>query len=227
MSLVELINAMEDAGTVDIRGATLVPWALRVLESGKHKPHGRARARRSRRCTPGSTTAPTGVTATTTAPTMQAEAVKDMDAWYPLWVEGEFKPTLGSALRHLRRSASTMRPGRSAPPSTPTSTATSTRTSARRCGAKVKAPYSRVYCGKGKLGSCRKMLRKTLIEATRTGFEDLYGTSGCTLNNGTEASPQMCHDAVNPTDITAAPVGQFHWINRPTFQQAVQYTDGR
>ncbi len=225
MSLVELINAMEDAGTVDIRGATLVPWALRVLESGKHKPHGELAkaiktmhawvhdgAHRRDRNNDGSYDA--------------AEAVKDMDAWYPLWVEGEFKPTLRSAYDTFVGGIHDA-PG-------PIGSAFDTnfygyinKDLRSALGARVKAPYSRVYCGKGKLGSCRKMLRKTLLEATHTGFDDLYGTSGCTLNNGTKASPQMCHDAVNPTDITAAPVGQFHWINRPTFQQAVQYTDGR
>jgi len=33
----------------------------------------------------------------------------------------------------------------------------------------------------------------------------------------------MCNDAVNPVDVTIASVNEFHWINRPTFQQAVQY----
>ena len=37
----------------------------------------------------------------------------------------------------------------------------------------------------------------------------------------------MCNDAVDPVDLTVAAVGKFHWINRPTFQQAVEYRDGR
>ena len=71
-----------------------------------------------------------------------------------------------------------------------------------------------------KAGACRKMLERTLKVAAGTSFDDLYGTEGCELNNGTQASPQMCGDAVNATDLTAAPVEEFHWINRPTFQQA-------
>ena len=37
----------------------------------------------------------------------------------------------------------------------------------------------------------------------------------------------MCGDAVNAVDVTAATVDEFHWINRPTFQQAITYPDGR
>jgi hypothetical protein len=37
----------------------------------------------------------------------------------------------------------------------------------------------------------------------------------------------MCNDAVNAADLTAAPVDEFHWINRPTFQQAVEYQSHR
>jgi hypothetical protein len=71
------------------------------------------------------------------------------------------------------------------------------------------------------------LLTSTLAKAANTSFEDVYGTDGCTLNNGTEASPQMCTDAVNASDVTIAPVEEFHWINRPTFQQAVTYPDHR
>ena len=37
----------------------------------------------------------------------------------------------------------------------------------------------------------------------------------------------MCDDAVNSTDVTVAAVGPFHWINRPTFQQAIQFQSRR
>ena len=94
-------------------------------------------------------------------------------------------------------------------------------------GGKVKGAYSRVYCGKGKFKRCKKVLQTTLKKAARTSFADLYGTEGCTLNTGQESSPQMCNDAVDAVDLTVAAVGKFHWINRPTFQQAVEYRDHR
>ncbi len=225
MSLTELINAMEDAGTVDIRGATLVPWALRVIESGKHKPKGKlAAAVRTMRSWVHKGSHRRDYD--NSGAYDQSKAVKDMDAWYPLWVEGEFKPALGDLYDTFIGGIHDA-PG-------PIGSAFDTnfygyvnKDLRSALGAKVKDPYSRVYCGDGKLGQCRKMLRKTLLEAADTSFGDVYGDNGCTLNNGTVASPQMCHDAVNPTDITAAPVGQFAWINRPTFQQALQFRDGR
>lgn len=229
MRLVDLINAMEDAGTVDLRGDAVVPWALKVIRRGKGKPSGdlgaavktmgawvRSGAHRRDHDDSGSYD--------------HADAVRIMDAWWPLWVEGQFKPTLGAKLHEIFvGSGGTIHdaPG-------PIGSAFNNDTYGyvqkdlrSALGAKVRGAYSRVYCGKGKLGACKRMLRKTLRQAAATPFEDLYGATGCTLNNGTAASPQMCHDAVNPTDVTLAAVNEFHWINRPTFQQAVQYPDGR
>ncbi len=65
MSLVELVDAMEDAGTVDLRATKVLPWALRVLRRSRD-PQIRARWRR---CAPGCAPAGTGSTATATAST--------------------------------------------------------------------------------------------------------------------------------------------------------------
>jgi len=37
----------------------------------------------------------------------------------------------------------------------------------------------------------------------------------------------MCTDAVNPVDLTVAAVEEFHWINRPTYQQAIEFQGHR
>ncbi len=224
MSLVELIDAMESAGTTDLRGLTVVPFALKMLRKGKIKDPAvksamatmnawvKGGAHRLDHDNDGSYD--------------QADAVRIMDAWWPLWVRAQFEPTLGEKLQqtfigegHAIHDA----PG-------PIGSAFQNvvygfvqKDLRSALGLKVKAPYSRVYCGKGKDGRCRRLLASTLETAAGTSFEDLYGSEGCELNNGTQASPQMCFDAVNPTDLTAAPVNEFHWINRPTFQQAVEY----
>jgi hypothetical protein len=153
-----------------------------------------------------------------------------MDAWWPLWVEGQFEPFLGEELHsifigHGHDIHDAPRAQGSAFQGEVYGFADKDLRSL--LGARVRGPYSRVYCGKGKLRACRKMLRRTLAQAAAASFEDVYGTEGCTLNNGTSASPQMCGDAVNAVDITAATVDEFHWINRPTFQQAITYADGR
>lgn len=224
MSLVGLINAMEDAGTVDLRGDAVVPWALRVINKGKKKPKGSLKkavktmkawykdgAHRRDLDNDGNYDS--------------AEAVKIIDAWWPEWTAGQFEPTLGEL-------ASTFTGGHDAPGAIGSAFNSDSYGQVQKdlrsaLGKKVKSPYSRVYCGKGKLGACKRMLRKTLRQAASKSFEDVYGSGGCTLNNGTRASEQMCDDAVNATDVTIASVDEFHWINRPTFQQAVRYQGGR
>jgi hypothetical protein len=229
MSLVELIDAMESAGTTDVRGMSVVPFALKALRKGKASKDPAVRsalatmrawvkngAHRLDRDDDGNYD--------------EADAVRIMDAWWPLWVEGQFEPTLGEKLQKVfigEGSSIHNEPG-------PVGSAFQNvvygfvqKDLRSALGLKVKAPYSRVYCGKGKLGACRRMLAGTLKQAAATPAEQLYGTEGCELNNGTQASPQMCTDAVNPTDLTAAPVEEFHWINRPTFQQAIEFTGHR
>lgn len=229
MSLIELIDAMESAGTTDLRGLAVVPFALKALKKGPKikdpevksaiatmKAWVKSGAHRLDRDDDGAYD--------------NADAVRIMDAWWPLWVKAQFEPTLGETLQ-----------GRFIGEGDEIHDAPGPLGSAFQnvvygfvekdlrsaLGLKVKGAYSRVYCGKGKLSACSRLLASTLKQAAATSFEDLYGTEGCEFNTGTQASPQMCGDAVNATDLTAAPVDEFHWINRPTFQQAVEYRDGR
>ena len=226
MSLVELIDAMEDAGTVDLRGSHVVPWALKVI---------------------GRPSAPALAEAVTTMRKWveagahrrdldnsgaydDAEAVRIMDAWWPLWVKRQFKPTLGAELHEtFIGSGAAIHDAPRAQGSAFQGVVYGFAEKDLRSllGKRVRGEYSQVYCGKGRLGKCRKALRKTLAKAAAMSFEDVYGTAGCTFFNGTAATPQMCGDAVDSTDVTLAEVPKFHWINRPTFQQAVQYPSGR
>ena len=229
MSLVELINAMEDAGTVDLRGSQVLPEALEIIgpASGISDPE----------LADAVTTLQQWLDAGAHRRDMddsgdydQADAVRIMDAWWPLWVEGEFKPTLGDELQQTfigSGSAIHDAPGHLGSAFQNNVYGFVDKDLRAALGKGVKGPYSRVYCGEGSLADCRTMLLDTLAQAAGTSFDDLYGADGCTFFNGTDASPQMCHDAVDSTDVTLAAVPQFHWINRPTFQQAVQYQSHR
>jgi hypothetical protein len=226
MSLTELIDAMEDAGTVDLRGSAVLPWALRVMGKKRfRKPGGdlaeavaamrrwyRSGAHRRDRDNDGSYD--------------HDVAVKIMDAWWPLWTEGQFKPVLGEELVG-RFTGGHNAPGAVGSAFQSDSYGQVEKDLRNALGRRVRDPYSRVYCGKGRLGACNRMLRRTLAKAAAMSFEDVYGAGGCTLNNGTEATEQMCDDAVNASDVTVAAVNEFHWINRPTFQQALQFQSGR
>jgi acyl-homoserine lactone acylase PvdQ len=226
MSLVELIDAMEDAGTADLRGGQVVQWALDVI--GNPSDPQLADAVQTMRAWVADGAHRRDLD--DDGAYDQADAVRIMDAWWPLWVERQFKPTLGDALNStFIGSGSSIHDAPRAQGSAFQNVVYGFVDKDLRTllGKRVKGRYSRVYCGEGELGACRTLLRETLAEAAGTSFDDLYGTEGCTFFNGTQASPQMCGDAVDAVDVTLAAVPKFHWINRPTFQQAVQYPDGR
>jgi acyl-homoserine lactone acylase PvdQ len=229
MSLTELIDAMESAGTTDLRGLTVVPFALKVLKQGPKikDPKVKSAIATLKAWVKGGAHR---LDHDNSGAYDQAEAVQIMDAWWPLWVKAEFEPTLGPKLNSIfigEGHAIHDAPG-------PLGSAFQNvvygfvqKDLRSLLGEKVKGPYSRIYCGKGKFAHCAKLLQKTLKMAVDTSSDSLYGTEGCTLNNGTAASAQMCNDAVNAADLTVAAVGEFHWINRPTFQQAVEYQSHR
>ena len=223
MSLVELINAMEDAGTVDLRGSAVLPWALRLIKRygapnaqldavvGTLDAWRKAGAHRRDGNNDGNYD--------------HADAVRIMDAWWPIWTKAQFEPVLGEL-------TDTFTGGHDAPGAIGSafqgdSYGQVEKDLRRALGRRVVSPYSRVYCGKGNPRACSTMLRKTLLMAAARTFEEVYGGGGCRLNNGTQASEQMCDDAVNASDVTVAAVNEFHWINRPTFQQALQFQSRR
>jgi acyl-homoserine lactone acylase PvdQ len=94
MSLTDLVNAMENAGTVDLRGFADLPLALKVLGNqsdpelagaiAKLKAWSQSGAHRIDRDHNGHYD--------------DSDAIRIMDAWWPLWVQGEFEPTLGQDL---------------------------------------------------------------------------------------------------------------------------------
>jgi hypothetical protein len=223
MSLVELIDAMEDAGTVDLRGSHVLPWALRLIKS-----HGRPNAALDAAVQTMEAWRRAGAhrrDGNNDGNYDHADAVRIMDAWWPLWTKAQFEPVLGKL-------TSVFTGGHDAPGAIGSAFNSDSygqveKDLRKALGRRVRSPYSRVYCGKGSRRACAKMLRKTLLLAAAKTFEDVYGTGGCTLNNGTRASEQMCDDAVNATDVTVAAVNEFHWINRPTFQQALQFQSRR
>jgi hypothetical protein len=83
-------------------------------------------------------------------------------------------------------------------------------------GEPVSGPFSRVYCGGGDLATCRADLTAALKAALAVPKTTLYHDSGCTDGD------QMCYDAVRSRAVGVVTVPPFHWINRPTFQQAVE-----
>ena len=99
LTLADLINAMGNAGTQDLRGVEVLPYALKILGHPKG-PLGRdvallrawtdSGAHRINRRHPGAS-----------GSYAQSTAIRLMDAWWPLLVRAEFEPVLGSTLLSL------------------------------------------------------------------------------------------------------------------------------
>jgi acyl-homoserine lactone acylase PvdQ len=237
MSLAQLVDAMEDAGTVDLRATRVLPYALRVLGRPRNPGlrdalaklrawyrSGGHRLDRDRN----------GVYEHT-------DAIRILDAWWPRWLDAQFKPTLGEAVfnrlkgilrqdddpnldgshlgsaynggwyhyaeKDLRRLLGRRRlRGLRGPPS-------------RR------ARMSRVYCGGGRRKggrrpACRRRLAASLAAALRVDPAKLYEDEVC--EDYGRPGDQWCFDAVRQRPVGAVNHPLIHWINRPTFQQALE-----
>ncbi|MGH3326363.1 MAG: penicillin acylase family protein [Streptomycetales bacterium] len=88
-------------------------------------------------------------------------------------------------------------------------------------GRPVAGPYSRTYCGDGSLDACRAQLRASL-----------RGAVSRVLDAQGAASVRVLIYDKHVDDIRAVPAGvvgvrPIDWQNRPTFQQVVEFTNGR
>jgi hypothetical protein len=219
LDLVGLISAMEDAGTVDLRGTRDLQYALKILGKPADpalagavaklrdwRQHGAHRRDKNR-----------------DHAYDFKQAVRIMDAWFPLWVAAEFKPAIGgNAFDRIN----SMNEVDNAPNNHGDHLGSAyddgwygyiSKDLRQVLGQKVRGRYSRTYCGGGKLAKCRSLLASTLKQALAMGPNQVYpGDGQCS------AGDQWCWDAVYMRPLGAISQPLIHWINRPTFQQAVE-----
>jgi acyl-homoserine lactone acylase PvdQ len=245
----ELVSAMEDAGTVDLRGDSVLPLALKVIRKGGPVQSEQLRsaietlsaweqAGAHRRDADGD-----GVYE-------HSEAIRIMDAWWRPWVEAQFKPILGNQLflaiedqlpiddgNRAAHMGSAFQSGWWGYISKDLRTLLSKKKGKKKGKGggkafaskkkgkknKVRGRYSRIYCGGGKLRRCREALLVSLQQALATPVSELYPpVEGCTQGDN-----QWCYDAIEfrPVGLIEQPF--IHWINRPTFQQVVEIFEHR
>lgn len=219
-SLVELAQAMEGGATVDLRGHTALPFALRVIRSRpltSIRPAGlrnavrtlsrwaRAGAHRIDRDRSGSYE--------------HSEAIRLLDAWWEPLMRAEFQPTLGKPLFEEILKISLL----DDPPSLHLGSAYNggwyvyaNKDLRTILGDPVRGRYSRVYCGRGSLSRCRAALLKSLRSVLAV---DPYPPSGSNCDFGDR---QMCFDAIRFRATGGTTQPDIPWQNRPTFQQVVQ-----
>jgi hypothetical protein len=161
-------------------------------------------------------------------------AIRIMDAWWPRALAAQFQPVLGTELFNAIERVM----GLDDEPNNGGGHLGSAYIAGwygyvqkdlrRLLGDPVSGAFSRIYCGGGGIGKCRGRLRESLAEAlgippTRLYDEDPSDAdtdrvSRCPANK----SNQWCFDAVAFRALGAIQVDPIHWINRPTFQQAVE-----
>ena len=226
-----LTGAMAEAAVTDLRGERVLPALLEVLRSSPIDDPKLAEAvqRLEGWRAAGAPRRETEAGSHTYA---HADAVRIMDAWWPLLVEAEFRPGLGDDLwEALTRNLVV-----DEPPSAGHGATGGHAGSAFQygwwghvdkdlravLGRPVDGPLGRTYCGDGKLDACRDVLLTTLGRAAATPASTVYsGDDTC------EAGDQWCADAIVQRPLGGITHEQIQWQNRPTYQQVVEFPKHR
>jgi acyl-homoserine lactone acylase PvdQ len=220
MSLVELVSAMEDAATVDLRGDAVLPWILEVLRTrpvddpalaealDELRAWNRAGAHRRDLDRDGHYE--------------HTGAIRTMDAWWPRLLRAEFEPTLGEelydAIEAVLEIDDTDRRDHLGSAFSEGWYGFVHKDLRQLLGEPVRGANSRVYCGKGSLGRCHRVLLRSLAQALAHDSDaELYPDGPCGVGDA-----QMCFETLihRPTGGIEQP--QIPWQNRPTFQQVVE-----
>jgi acyl-homoserine lactone acylase PvdQ len=244
MSLPELIDAMEGAGTVDLRAREILPYMLDVVGNAGGALGNAVDTLRAWYDS-GSTSGAHRIDRDQNKVYEDAAAIKLMDAWWPRAIKAIFnndpnqKWSLGDDLFNAVQSMIGF-------DNTPNNHGDHLGSAYQGgwygyvdkdlrdllqkegllSGSPVQDTFSRIYCGNGKLNGnngCRQALRDSLQAALADTPTQLYQDSGCT----DPATLQWCYDAVRYRAVGGITVPPHHWINRPTFQQAVQISGHR
>ncbi|MFF3502785.1 penicillin acylase family protein [Streptomyces sp. NPDC003247] len=226
-----LVKAMADAALTDLRAEDVLPDLLKVINSSPVTDTTAASAvgRLQAWLTAGGKRTETTAGSKTYA---DADAIRTLDAWWPLLVRAQFEPGLGTGL-YTAFTANL--------PVDETPSAAHGPTGAHAgsafqygwwsyvdkdirtvLGEAVQGPLARTYCGGGSLSACRDVLITTLKTAAgRTAAQVYPGDDLCA------AGDQWCADSIVQRALGGIEHGAVSWQNRPTYQQVVEFTTHR
>ncbi|GAA4782936.1 penicillin acylase family protein [Streptomyces ziwulingensis] len=226
-----LVRAMADAGLTDLRAEDVLPELLKVIDTAPVTDPAAATAVDRLRAwlSAGGKRTETSAGAKKYA---HADAIRVLDAWWPLLVRAEFEPGLGTGLytaftRNL--------PVDEAPSAAHGPTGGHAGSAFQYgwwsfvdkdlravLGETVRGPLARTYCGGGAVGACRGALLTTLKEAAgRTAAQVYPGDDACA------AGDQWCADAIIHRTLGGIKHAPIAWQNRPTYQQVVEFPSHR
>ncbi|TWP49949.1 penicillin acylase family protein [Lentzea tibetensis] len=227
-----LTQAMAEAGLADLRGEEVLPNLLRVIDTAavtdpslapvvqKLKDWQRSGALRKE-------------TAKGSKAYAHAEAIRTLDAWWPLLVQAQFQPLgqdLYTALTGALQVDEAPSDSHGGPNSSPHKGSAFQfgwwghvdKDIRKVLGDQVKGPFPQTYCGNGVLSACRQILLDTLKQAAAKPANQVYpGDADCA------AGDQWCADTIVHRAMGGITQDKMHWQNRPTYQQVVQFPSRR
>ncbi len=223
-----LAKAMEDAAMTDLRGEDVLPDLLAVLHSGPITDPALSAdvAELQQWYDDGSKRQETSAGSHTYA---DSDAVRIMDAWWPLLAKAEFEPGLGSDLYTALTDDLTVDESPSAAHGPTGSHAGSSfqygwwsyvdKDLRQVLGKPVAGPLAQTYCGGGDLADCQSVLLSTLRQAAATPATTVYpgDSTGC------DAGDQWCADSILQRPLGGITQDRISWQNRPTYQQVVEF----
>lgn len=202
ITLVELVQAAQEAATRDRRGPTVLPVMLEAVGDPADPRLDQAIALLE-----------DWIDADTHRRDLDldgdyehAAAVALVDRWFGRVVEAMFEPTLGAAFDAIPLGNPFARPGAA------TGWASAVSKDLRTIlGHPVEGPYSRIYCGNGDLASCRAALVASL-DAAVASLEADYGPDP----SGWDAQEEL-----DRIDFGTGATG--HYQDRSSFQQVLEF----
>ncbi|MFI9173332.1 penicillin acylase family protein [Streptomyces lincolnensis] len=227
----QLVKAMADAALADLRAEDVLPDLLKVLTSSPVTDSTAAAAVSKLQAwvQAGAKRTETSAGSKTYA---HADAIRVLDAWWPLLVKAEFEPGLGS---DLYTAFTANLPVDEAPFAAHGPTGAHAGSSFQYgwwsyvdkdirsvLGESVQGPLARKYCGGGSLSACRDVLIGSLKQAAgRTAAQVYPGDDLCAAGN------QWCADSIVQRTLGGIKHYNISWQNRPTYQQVVEFTSHR
>lgn len=230
MGTEQLVSAMDEAATQDIRGVQLWPIIKEALGTPSSLQLQEAVAKLDAWYSDGAHRRDLNNTSISSPGTYQHnEAITIMDAWWPKLLEAEFRPALGNeAFGAIQSMVGFGGPYPGSAPSAPdfadgwygyVSKDLRDLLAQNGQGPTPKAPYSKLYCGNGSLAACSASLQGSLQEALAVTPQQIYGHGACT-----EDAQASCFDMNRFTSASAISMPPFPFQNRPTFQQVIELT---
>jgi acyl-homoserine lactone acylase PvdQ len=218
MRISQLVQAMDEPATEDLRAVKLLPLLLRAVG----KPRSRALRAAIGELRAWQRSGGHRRDLTRSGHDAYTPAIELMDAWWPKLLQAEFAPSLGRAFDPVHKMTpfgdTSFDDGWWSYPS---------KDLRRLLGSRERGPYSRIYCGNrpGRHFSrrrlrarCRAALRRSLAAAIKVSPRQLYGD---VCPNDPEPA---CADQDTFTYASAIHIPPFPYQNRPTFQQVVTLT---